>query len=63
MKKLKEGITKAEALAEELHALLGRLVKVSEDYDVERVLKRSEAELMDLRHNLSLVQRLLQESE
>ena len=63
MKKLKDGITKAEALAEELHALLGRLVKISEDYDIDRVLKRSEAELMDLRHNLSLVQRLLQESE
>ena len=63
MKKLKEGITKAETLAEELHTLLGRLVKVSDDYDIERVLKRSEAELMDLRHNLSLVQRLLQETE
>jgi cob(I)alamin adenosyltransferase len=63
MNKLKDGITKAEALAEELHSLLGRLVKVAEDYDINRVLKRSEAELMDLRHNLSLVQRLLQESE
>jgi len=63
MKKLKDGITKAEALAEELHRLLGQLVKVSKDYDIDRVLKRSEAELMDLRHNLALVQRLLQESE
>ena len=63
MKKLKDGITKAEALAEELHTLLGRLVKVSGDYDIDRVLKRSEADLMDLRHNLSLVQRLLQDSK
>lgn len=63
MKNLKDGITKAEALAEELHELLGRLVKVSGDYDIDRVLKRSEADLMDLRHNLSLVQRLLQDSK
>jgi cob(I)alamin adenosyltransferase len=63
MNKLKEGITKAEALANELHALLGKLVKVSRDYDIDRILKRSEAELMDLRHNLAMVQRLIQESK
>jgi len=63
MNKLKDGITKAETLAEELHALLGKLVKVSKDYDIDRILKRSEAELMDLRHNLAMVQRLIQESK
>ena len=62
MNKLRDGIGQAEALAEELHALLGQLVEMSGDYDIERILKRSEAELMDLRHNLSLVQRLFQDS-
>jgi hypothetical protein len=63
MKGLEKEIARAEALATELHELLGHLVERSHDYDVERLLKRSEAELMDLRHNLALVERLLQESE
>jgi hypothetical protein len=63
MKRFEKEIARAEVLATELHELLGQLVEQSRDYDVERLLKRSEAELMDLRHNLSLVERLLQDSE
>ena len=49
----------AEARAAELHRLLEHLVELSSDYDIARVLKKSEAELMDLRHNLAVVRRLL----
>ena len=62
MNKLTTGIDRAEKLAQELHDLLQKLVHEAKDYDTERVLKRSEAELMDLRHNLSLVKRLMKQS-
>jgi len=52
-------ISRAEALAEELHEMTAALINQSEDYDTSRLLKRSEAELMDLRHNLSLIRRLV----
>lgn len=55
----KEQIGKVEETAKKLHELLADLIESNSDYDVERVLKRSEAEAMDLRHNLSLVKRLL----
>ena len=54
-------VARAEQLAAELHRLLQGLLEEAKDYDIGRVLKRSEAELMDLRHNLSLVRRLLKE--
>jgi len=54
-------VARAEKLAAELHDLLQDLLEEAKDYDIGRVLKRSEAELMDLRHNLSLVRRLLKE--
>jgi len=59
----KEDISEAEEAARRLHELLARLIDHCTDYDVERVLKRSEAETMDLRHNLSLVKRLLSDAE
>lgn len=55
----KDQITQVEEAARKLHELLADLIELCTDYDVERVLKRSEAETMDLRHNLSLVKRLL----
>ena len=55
----KDQISKVEEAARKLHELLAQLIENCTDYDVERVLKRSEAEAMDLRHNLSLVKRLL----
>ena len=58
----KEQITRAEEVAESLQAILAHLIEDCSDYDIERVLKRSEAEAMDLRHNLSLVRRLITEA-
>jgi hypothetical protein len=59
MKLTPTDIEQAEELAGKLHRLLEQLVEKSSDYDVARVLKKSEAELMDLRHNLAVVKRLL----
>ena len=59
MKLTPKDVEQAEALAGELHGLLEKLVEMSSDYDIARVLKKSEAELMDLRHNLSVVKRLV----
>jgi len=58
-----DDIARAEKLAEELHDLTAAMISESSDYDATRLLKRSEAELMDLRHNLSLIQRLLTEQQ
>jgi len=55
----KDQIQQVEKAARKLHELLARLIEHCTDYDVERVLKRSEAEAMDLRHNLSMVRRLI----
>ena len=35
------------------------LVRETEDYDLERLLKKVDAELMDVQHNLILAKRLL----
>jgi hypothetical protein len=59
----KDQIAEVENKARELHELLARLIESCSDYDVGRVLKRSEAEMMDLRHNLTLVKRLLSDAE
>jgi hypothetical protein len=59
MKLAPTDVEQAEKLATELHELLERLVEKSSDYDIARVLKKSEAELMDMRHNLAVVKRLL----
>ena len=55
----RDQISQVQEAARKLHELLARLIENCTDYDVERVLKRSEAEAMDLRHNLSLVKLLL----
>lgn len=38
------------------------LIKTVHDYDLERLLKKVDAELMDIRHNLNLAVRLLDET-
>jgi len=58
MSSMNEKIARADKLADELHTSLVALLTDNDDYDVLRILKRSEAEIMDLRHNLSLVRRL-----
>ena len=38
--------------------LLGELIRETKDYDLERLLKKVDAQLIDARHNLVLAQRI-----
>ena len=42
---------------EECAKLLGELIQGAKDYDLERLLKKVDAELIDARHNLVLAQK------
>jgi len=44
--------------AENCARLLSELIQEAEDYDLERLLKKVDAELIDARHNLVLAQRI-----
>ena len=46
---------RADALARDLAGL----IKSVSDYDLERLLKKIDADLIDVRHNLSLATRLM----
>ena len=46
---------RADALARDLTGL----IKSVSDYDLERLLKKIDADLIDVRHNLSLATRLM----
>jgi len=41
---------------------IAELIKTVRDYDLERLLKKVDAELMDIRHNLNQAVRLLDET-
>jgi hypothetical protein len=52
---------KINQILEEAHMLeksIKGLIREIEDYDLERLLKKIDAELMDVRHNLVLAKRL-----
>ena len=42
---------------EECAKLLGELIQEAKDYDLERLLKKVDAELIDARHNLVLARK------
>jgi hypothetical protein len=44
--------------AEKLQKSLKDIIREIEDYDLERLLKKIDAELMDVQHNLVLAKRL-----
>ena len=44
--------------ASKLEKSIKQLVREIEDYDLERLLKKIDAELMDVQHNLALAKRL-----
>jgi ATP-dependent protease HslVU (ClpYQ) peptidase subunit len=43
---------------QECSSLLRELIQKSKDYDLERVLKKVDAQLIDARHNLVLAQKI-----
>jgi hypothetical protein len=46
--------------ANRLEKSVKQLIRETEDYDLERLLKKIDAELMDVQHNLALAKRLAQ---
>jgi hypothetical protein len=54
----KTRLAKAKALSRELAEEINELVTESSDYDLERLLKKIEAEIMDIQHNLKLAMRI-----
>jgi hypothetical protein len=59
----REGLERARALSRELAHLIKDLVGSTSDYDLERLLKKIEAEVMDIQHNLKLATRISEDGE
>ena len=55
-------INKAETLAGELNGVFNTLVNNAEDLDLKRLFKQLEADMMDIRHKLSLASKIAKNS-
>lgn len=51
-------VKKAVKMADDLGNLFNELVKESTDYDLERLFKQIEADMMDIRHKLALAAKI-----
>lgn len=56
-----EKIDQALETARLLEKIVKQTIREIDDYDFERLLKKIDAECMDVRHNLSLAKRLAEE--
>jgi hypothetical protein len=56
--KYAEKLDKILEHVQECSSLLRELIQKSKDYDLERVLKKVDAQLIDARHNLVLAQKM-----
>jgi len=52
-------IDKAVKLAEELGDIFNNLVSKTQDFDLERLFKQLEADMMDMRHKLALAAKII----
>ncbi|MEW5875801.1 MAG: hypothetical protein AB1752_11560 [Candidatus Zixiibacteriota bacterium] len=59
MQNSKDKIEELLRRAEGMSAEVASLVASSPDYDLQRLLKKIDADLMDVRHNLNLARRLI----
>ena len=55
-------IKKAKTLAGELNGVFNTLVNNTEDLDLKRLFKQLEADMMDIRHKLSLASKIVKNS-
>jgi hypothetical protein len=55
-KKIRQALKKAE----QLEKVIKEIIRVMDDYDMARLLKKVDAQCMDAQHNLVLVDRLLE---
>ncbi len=56
--KTSEKLNKAHEMVNLLEKTIKEIIREVEDYDLERLLKKIDAECMDLHHNISLARRL-----
>lgn len=61
--KIREKIEELIQDAAKLERKIKRLVSDSKDYDLSRLLKKIDAEMMDLQHNLDIALKFLEEEE
>jgi hypothetical protein len=59
MQTSKDKIEELRRRAEAMSTEIASLVADSPDYDLQRLLKKIDADLMDVRHNLNLAKRLI----
>lgn len=52
-------IKRAEAMASELADIFNSLVRETQDLDLQRLFKQLEADVMDMRHKLSLAIKII----
>jgi hypothetical protein len=53
-----EKLNRAHEMVNLLEKTIKEIIREVEDYDLERLLKKIDAECMDLHHNISLARRL-----
>lgn len=56
---MRKNIIKAEQLSVELSDIFNSLVKESREFDLTRLFKQLEADMMDIRHKLSLASKIV----
>jgi hypothetical protein len=56
--KTSEKLSKSPEMANLLEKTVKEIIREVDDYDLERLLKKIDAECMDLHHNISLAKRL-----
>lgn len=60
---MKQKIMKADSMANELAGLFNELVNETDDFDLKRLFKQLDADIMDLRHKLSLASKIIGNDE
>jgi hypothetical protein len=61
--KYEEKLDKVLEHTQECSRLLSELIQKSKDYDLERILKKVDAQLIDARHNLVLARKKVKEKK
>ena len=56
---MEKNIRRAEAMASEMADIFNSLVRETKDLDLQRLFKQLEADVMDMRHKLSLAIKII----
>jgi hypothetical protein len=58
-----EKLNRAHEMVAQLEKTIKEIIREVEDYDLERLMKKIDAECMDLHHNISVARRLAAETK